>query len=111
MGMSKDTRTTLWALVISAVAMLAAIIVFGVVTGDRGGAVVGVVGLGGMIVAALVGMALYWLPSFIAAKRRHRNLVPILLVNLFFGWTLIGWVICLAWSCSADVRQPSALPS
>ena len=40
----------------------------------------------------------YLTPSFIAAIRRHRNYIPIQLFNLFFGWTIIGWLAALIWS-------------
>jgi hypothetical protein len=52
--------------------------------------------------AAIIGIlfALYFLPAFIASKRKHKNKDPIFIINLFFGWTLIGWVACLAWSLS-----------
>jgi hypothetical protein len=45
----------------------------------------------------------YFIPTIIAEGRRHHNKAAILVVNLFFGWTLLGWVICLAWS----LMQPS----
>ena len=54
----------------------------------------------------LVGMILlYFVPSVVAFVREHQNAIPILVLNLFFGWTLLGWVICLAWSFSSDVRE------
>lgn len=43
-------------------------------------------------------IALYFLPSIIAGKRGHRNGAAIGIVNLFLGWTLIGWVVALAWA-------------
>jgi hypothetical protein len=43
---------------------------------------------------------LYFLPALLANGRKHPNFAPIFIVNLFFGWTLLGWVICLAWSLS-----------
>jgi len=48
----------------------------------------------------MVTLAFHW---------RHRNRVAILIVNCFFGWTLVGWVISLIWAC-ADNREaaPSA---
>ncbi|MGH0035328.1 MAG: superinfection immunity protein [Myxococcota bacterium] len=41
------------------------------------------------------------LPIMIAFSRRHPNRVPILIVSIFLGWTLIGWVVALAWSLTA----------
>ncbi|WP_282177275.1 superinfection immunity protein [Vibrio nereis] len=47
---------------------------------------------------ALIALALYMLPSFIAAGRKHHNSTPLLIVNLFLGWTLLGWFVCFVWS-------------
>ncbi len=47
---------------------------------------------------ALLGLALYFLPTIIAAARRAKNLVVILLVNIFAGWTGVGWIVALVWS-------------
>jgi Superinfection immunity protein len=42
----------------------------------------------------------YFFPVFIAYNRKHQNVAPITVINLFFGWTLIGWVVSMAWACS-----------
>ena len=42
----------------------------------------------------------YFLPTIIAALRGQRNGWSILIVNIFLGWTLIGWVVAMAWACS-----------
>jgi len=46
----------------------------------------------------IFGFWIYFLPSIKAFKRKHKNKVPILLVNIFFGWSLLGWVIALVWA-------------
>lgn len=48
---------------------------------------------------------LYFLPTIIGAVRRHRNEQALFALNLFSGWTVIGWVICLVW---ATVPDPSS---
>lgn len=48
-----------------------------------------------------LGVALYFIPTIIAAIRLHPNRVPIMLLNLFVGWTFIGWIAALIWSASA----------
>jgi hypothetical protein len=51
--------------------------------------------------AFLCGLVMVWiylLPALLAEQRRHRNLVAILLLNLFLGWTFLGWVGALIWS-------------
>jgi len=44
-------------------------------------------------------------PAMLAFDRRHENKVPLLVINLFLGWTLLGWVICLAWAFSSGGRE------
>ncbi len=49
-----------------------------------------------MLVLCILG-ALYFLPTIIAANRGHQ-VAGVLLINLFFGWTGIGWIAMLLWS-------------
>lgn len=49
-------------------------------------------------------LILYFLPTVIAGCRHHHQLGAIVVVNLFLGWTGLGWIVALAMSCSA-VRQ------
>lgn len=41
---------------------------------------------------------LYFLPGITASKRHHPQLQSIAVVNLFLGWTLVGWVAAMAWA-------------
>ena len=50
----------------------------------------------------------YFLPWAIAATRGRSNAGAIGVLNLFVGWTLIGWIITLVMACSA--HQPVAGP-
>lgn len=43
-------------------------------------------------------LVVYFLPWLIAKKRKHKNSDAILLLNLFLGWTLIGWLGSLIWA-------------
>jgi Superinfection immunity protein len=45
---------------------------------------------------------LYFLPSIVAAVRKKTNTMLIVVVNLFLGWTFIGWVVALAWAVAKD---------
>src|SRR5208283_5061381 len=54
----------------------------------------------------LLAMAIaYFIPSLVALYRHHSSTGGILVINLFLGWTFIGWVIALAWACSGISRQ------
>ncbi len=45
---------------------------------------------------------LYFLPTIIGRNKSDAGLIFV--VNLFLGWTLIGWFVALIWACAADVR-------
>lgn len=62
------------------------------------------------LVFAAVGFVLYWLPAVLALARKHHQLMPIVLVNFFFGWTGIGWIAALVWSVSAKAPQSHPAP-
>ncbi|HVI10710.1 MAG TPA: superinfection immunity protein [Candidatus Binatia bacterium] len=49
------------------------------------------------------GFVMYFLPSIVALARSKRDLTAIILLNLFLGWTMIGWVVALVWACKTDV--------
>ncbi|WP_375123599.1 superinfection immunity protein [Pseudomonas sp. LW8] len=55
-------------------------------------------GLG--IVFLFLIMATYFLPSFNAFSRKHPDRWPIFMLDLFLGWTIVGWVVSLVWSVS-----------
>ncbi|MGD0739893.1 MAG: superinfection immunity protein [Terracidiphilus sp.] len=45
---------------------------------------------------------LYFLPAIIAAARHTHNSTGILLLNIFLGWTVVGWFVALLMAlCSA----------
>jgi hypothetical protein len=46
--------------------------------------------------ALLLIVALYFLPTIIALVRGASSKGSIIVINLFLGWTLIGWVVALA---------------
>ena len=48
----------------------------------------------------MIGLAIYLIPAIVADSRKHPNRIPIFVINLFLGWTVLGWVIALAWSFS-----------
>ena len=56
----------------------------------------------------LAGILAYFIPSIIAIARHRRQAAFIFLVNLFFGWSLIGWIIALLWAFRADVAPNTA---
>ncbi len=46
---------------------------------------------------------MYFLPSIIALARSKRDILAIFLLNLFLGWSVIGWIVALVWALKTDV--------
>jgi len=58
------------------------------------------------IIQALISMTIvgviYFIPSIVANGNNHKNTTPIVILNIFLGWTFIGWVIALIWACMKE---------
>jgi hypothetical protein len=50
---------------------------------------------------------MYFLPSIIALARSQRDLLAIFLLNLFLGWSVIGWIVALVWAAKSEVPAAS----
>jgi len=59
----------------------------------------------GAFVIVIIGLALYFLPTMIAATEKKNNSTAIFVLNLLLGWTLLGWVIALVWAFKKDVNK------
>jgi len=54
-------------------------------------------------VVVIAGLALlYFLPALVAWINRRKNAAAITLLNLFLGWTFVGWVLPLVLACIPD---------
>jgi type VI protein secretion system component VasK len=49
-----------------------------------------------------VGLVLYLLPTWLAVLFEHPRALAIFLLNLFAGWTFVGWVAALVWALRRD---------
>ena len=60
------------------------------------------------ILAGIAGLFIYFLPLFVAMARGCKSTLGIFVVDLFLGWSLIGWVVALAWAVSGEKQlKPS----
>jgi hypothetical protein len=59
------------------------------------------------IIFLIIGLFLYFLPAIIAVDRKLLNTGSIFIVNLFLGWTLVGWVGALAWALAGTANTKS----
>ncbi|MFI7006826.1 superinfection immunity protein [Streptomyces sp. NPDC050145] len=48
----------------------------------------------------------YFIPTLVAFGRGVRNAGSVLVINLFLGWTLVGWVVALAMAARSNDGVP-----
>lgn len=55
-----------------------------------------------MVLMIIVGIIVYFIPTVVALARARVNKGAIFCMNLFLGWSFIGWVVALIWA----VKEP-----
>ena len=53
-------------------------------------------------------MIFYLAPFMVAAGRSHDALAAVLVFNVLFGWTIIGWIAVFFWALFSPVGDTSA---
>jgi len=56
----------------------------------------------GSLIYAIVVLGIYFLPAIVACLNKKKNAAGIFVLNLFLGWTGIGWIIALIWAVCTD---------
>jgi Superinfection immunity protein len=51
---------------------------------------------------------LYMFPALVAAVRGVRRPAGLVVLNLFLGWTILGWVGALIWAAQAETADGKA---
>lgn len=54
-----------------------------------------------ILALVFVGAAFYLLPAIVSSARHHHQSTAIWVLNIFLGWTVLGWVASLVWAASA----------
>lgn len=82
---------------------------FDVITDDGQGELVSVFSAICLSVAAIVVASLsYFAPLLYAVSVKHKHALQIGLLNVFVGWTILGWIVALIWASMHDkTSQPS----
>jgi len=57
---------------------------------------------GAIIFLIIIVLFLYFLPSIIAFWRGKKNSGAIFALNLFLGWSIVGWAVSLSWALTHD---------
>ncbi|MEU8698434.1 superinfection immunity protein [Streptomyces sp. NPDC048680] len=60
------------------------------------------IGLLGLVVILFV----YFVPTVVAFARGVPNKGSVLVLNLFLGWTVVGWVVSLAMAVRSSQPRP-----
>ena len=59
------------------------------------------------VIFYLAFVGLYLLPAYEAARRKHPKFVPIALLDILLGWTVLGWIAAYVWA----LRTPEPVPA
>jgi hypothetical protein len=51
-------------------------------------------------ILGVIGFLFYFAPSILAVLGNNDSAGGVIVVNIFLGWTFIGWVIALVWTLS-----------
>ena len=65
---------------------------------------------GPALLMLIVVFVLYFIPVCVALSNNHRQTVAIVILNLFLGWTLLGWVGALVWACTKPALATAPSP-
>lgn len=49
-------------------------------------------------------VVMYFLPIAVAVLRKHKATLDVMVINLWLGWTVIGWFIVMIWACKGDAE-------
>lgn len=61
--------------------------------------------LGVFLIAGLI--ALYFLPCLLASGKKHST--GIIILNVFLGWSIVGWIAALIWAVSDEKQNTQTL--
>jgi len=53
-----------------------------------------------VVLGGSVALLVYFLPTIIATSRHKQNAMAIFLLNLFAGWSVVGWILAIVWAAS-----------
>ena len=53
------------------------------------------------IIFVIIGIGMYFIPTIVAKVRGVSNLGSVAVINVFLGWTFVGWIIALAMACKS----------
>jgi hypothetical protein len=64
--------------------------------------------IGGLLILTIL-LGLYFVPGILATARHAKNVAPVWVIDIFLGWTLVGWVVALAMAFG-ETREEAERP-
>jgi len=61
-------------------------------------------GIAALLILAIFAL-LYFIPGVVAQSRQHHQRSAIWVLNIFLGWTVIGWIAALVWASTETTGQ------
>lgn len=103
----KKSSVWLYAALFAGILILAVVLVAisqsSPVESEAGAAAAG--GMGLLVGFLVAGLFVYFVPTLVATGRAHHNTAAIVMLNLFLGWTFLGWVAALVWAMTETRRE------
>lgn len=56
-------------------------------------------------IVGVIGFLFYFAPSILAMLGNNDSASGVIVMNIFLGWTFIGWVIALVWALSGPKHK------
>jgi len=50
----------------------------------------------------IIAVMFYLIPTMVASSNKKRNIGAITVLNIFLGWTFLGWIGALIWACTKE---------
>ncbi len=55
------------------------------------------------VILMIFGFIIYIIPTIVAYSRNTLNKNTVFVLNLFLGWTVVGWIVFLAMALKKDI--------
>ena len=69
------------------------------------------IGLFTMLIISFFSITFYFVPAIIAGKRKTKNKIQVVVLNLLLGWTVLGWVVSIVMAFSPDILDNTKVNS
>jgi Superinfection immunity protein len=66
-------------------------------------------GSGGAALGLVILVGMYFVPTIVAVIRKVPNIGSVIVINLFLGWSVIGWIVALAMAARSVPQPPQII--